>query len=49
MNQKTVETSTNEGSMKYLHTADQGIDPSIMHNKEPVQETEHERNEVRYL
>ena len=43
------ETSTNEGRSKYLRTADQGIDPSIMQHKEMVQEYEHERNEVSYL
>ena len=42
------ETSTNEESSKYLRTANQGIDPSIMQNKETVQEKEHERNEVSY-
>ena len=41
------EISTNEGSSKYLRTADQGIDPSIM-RKRPVQEYECKRNEVSY-
>ena len=43
------ETSTNEGRSKYLRTADQGIDPSIMQHEETVQEYEHKENEVSYL
>ena len=41
------ETSTNEGSSKYLHSANQGMKKSIMQTKETVKEYEHERNEVR--
>ena len=48
MNQKTVETSTNEESSKYLHAAHHHIDPSIMQNKEPVQEYDCKRKEVSY-
>ena len=43
------ETSTNEGSSKYLHAANQGIDPSIMQTKRMVQEYEQKENEVSYL
>ena len=46
--EEDYETSINEGSSKYLRTVDQGIDPSVMQNKETVHGYEHERNDVRY-
>ena len=42
------ETSINKWRSRYLRTAYQGIDPSIMKNKETVEEYEHRTNEVSY-